>query len=126
MTKQKKRKKVEPGIYYKSRFSEFLIRFNKRLPEDKQIAMQHVADAIDAKRQTMYLWNNADHLFVRPDMQIAAGLARYFNTKAEELKLSDWQRLQPHDMLITIRVDENGNQFEGIQLAAPTICAQTP
>jgi DNA-binding XRE family transcriptional regulator len=123
MPKQKKRTIPEPGIYYKSRFSGLLAHFNERLPKDQQIAMQHVATAIDATRQSMYLWNKANHLFQRPDMQIAAGLARYFNAKAEELRFENWQRLQPYDMLITIRIDEQGNEFEGIQLAVPAIYA---
>jgi DNA-binding XRE family transcriptional regulator len=114
---KRKRKIPEEKIVYKSRMSSFLALFNERLPKDKQIAMQHVATAIGVKRQTMYEWGDPERGFHRPDMQVAAGLAMFFNYKAAELKMTDWRRLQPHDMLITLREDEYGNLIEGIQLA---------
>jgi hypothetical protein len=114
---RKKQVISDQTAYYKSRLNDFISFFNTRLPKEGQIAMQHVADAINAKRQTMYDWNDPTHTFFDPDMQIAARLARYCNAKAGELSIEGWVKLQPQDMIIVYHMDKRGNLIEGFQLA---------
>lgn len=106
-------------VYYRSRLKEIRSLFKK------QPALEHIATAIDATRQTMYDWNS-DRLFERPNMQIAANLSNYFNDLAREQMLKNWSFLEPYDLLEIVRVQENGDTIDENQIGRTARLLSSP
>jgi DNA-binding XRE family transcriptional regulator len=77
------------AVMYRSRLREY----NESL--QTPMTQQEIADRIGKKRQSIYRWYS-DEPFEKPDLQIAAALARMFNN------LPEWRgrkKLTPFDML---------------------------